>query len=187
MSRRPFIPVTAADYGEIARRRLPRFLADYIDGGAGEEITVSRNVEALRRISLRQRVMRDVSAIDTGTTVLGQSVSMPLVLGPVALAGMYRRRGEVQAARAAVRGGVTFTTSTMGICSPEEVQSATSGASWFQLYMLRDRVLVQALLATLAVGSAAVAAFWSRIKRFLVGRRGARPPVDRSKYDAPRS
>jgi L-lactate dehydrogenase (cytochrome) len=146
VSRRPFIPVTAADYGEIARRRLPRFLADYIDGGAGEEITVSRNVEALRRISLRQRVMRDVSAIDTGTTVLGQSVSMPLVLGPVALAGMYRRRGEVQAARAAVRSGVTFTTSTMGICSPEEVQSATAGASWFQLYMLRDRAVVEALL-----------------------------------------
>ena len=99
MTRRPVIPVTAADYARIARRRLPRFLADYIDGGAGEEITVSRNVEALREISLCQRVMRDVSAIDTGTSLLGQQMSMPLVLGPVALAGMYRRRGEAQAAR----------------------------------------------------------------------------------------
>ena len=146
MTRRPVIPVTAADYGRIARRRLPRFLADYIDGGAGEEITVSRNVEALREINLRQRVMRDVSAIDTGTTLLGQPMSMPLVLGPVALAGMYRRRGEAQAAKGAVRAGVTFTTSTMGICSPEEVQAAAGGASWFQLYMLRDRSIVETLL-----------------------------------------
>lgn len=146
MRRRPVIPVTADDYARIARRRLPRFLADYIDGGAGEELTLSRNVEALRRIELCQRVMRDVSAIDTGTTLLGQSVSMPLVLGPVGLAGMYRRRGEVQAAKAAVRAGVTFTTSTMGICSPEEVQAATAGVSWFQLYMLRDRGVVESLL-----------------------------------------
>jgi L-lactate dehydrogenase (cytochrome) len=144
--RRPVVPVTASDYGRIARRRLPRFLADYIDGGAGEELTVARNVTALRAISLRQRVMRDVSAIDTGTTLLGQPMSMPLVLGPVALAGMYRRRGEAQAARAAVRAGVSFTTSTMGICSPEEVQAAASGASWFQLYMLRDRAVVETLL-----------------------------------------
>jgi L-lactate dehydrogenase (cytochrome) len=140
------VPVTAADYRRLAEKRLPRFLFDYIDGAAGEELSMSRNVEAFRAVQLRQRVMRDVSDIRTETTLSGQAAAMPVVLGPVALAGMYRRRGEAQAARAAVASGLPFTTSTMGICSPEEVQEAAGGASWFQLYMLRDRQVVESLL-----------------------------------------
>jgi L-lactate dehydrogenase (cytochrome) len=140
------VPVTAADYRRLAEKRLPRFLFDYIDGAAGEELSMSRNVEAFRAVQLRQRMMRDVSDIRTETTLSGQAAAMPVVLGPVALAGMYRRRGEAQAARAAVASGLPFTTSTMGICSPEEVQEAAGGASWFQLYMLRDRQVVESLL-----------------------------------------
>lgn len=141
------IPVTAGDYRRLAEKRLPRFLFDYIDGGAGEEISLERNVSEMREIRLRQRVMRDVSNIDTGTELAGRSAAMPVVLGPVALAGMYRRRGEAQAARGATSVGIPFTTSTMGICSVEEVQEASGGVSWYQLYMLRDRAIVSDLLA----------------------------------------
>lgn len=150
MLNRKVIPVTADDYRELARKRLPRFLADYIDGGAGEELSVSRNVEELREIRLCQRVMRDVSHIETETRLLGQTVAMPLVLAPVALAGMYRRRGEAAAARGALASGVPFTLSTMGICAVEEVQQAAGGSSWYQLYMLRDRAIVEALMARVA-------------------------------------
>ena len=143
-------PVTCDDYRRLAEKRLPRFLFDYIDGAAGQEISMSRNVSDLNQVRLEQRVMRDVSDIETSTRILGSTVSMPLVLGPVALAGMYRRRGEAMAARAAVSAGLPFTTSTMGICSPEEVQEATGGNSWFQLYMLRDRTVVETLLARAA-------------------------------------
>ena len=146
MLKRSVIPVTAGDYRRLAEKRLPRFLFDYIEGGAGEEVSVSRNVEEFRAIRLRQRVMRDVSDIDTGTELMGQAASMPLILGPVALAGMYRRRGEAAAARGAHASSVPFTLSTMGICPVEEVQEAARGSAWYQLYMLRDRGIVEALL-----------------------------------------
>ncbi len=140
------IPVTSGDYRRLAEKRLPRFLFDYIDGAAGEEVSMARNVDELREIRLEQRVMRDVGDIDTGAQLMGRDCAMPLILGPVALAGMYRRRGEAQAARAALQAGVPFTASTMGICSVEEVQEAAGGASWFQLYMLRDRAVVEGVL-----------------------------------------
>lgn len=140
------IPVTSADYRRLAKKRLPRFLFDYIDGAAGEEVSMLRNVNELQQICLRQRVMRDVGNIETRTTMMGFDAKLPVVLGPVALAGMYRRRGETQAAHAAVNSGMPFTTSTMGICSVEEVQQAAGGASWYQLYMLRDRTIVEGLL-----------------------------------------
>ena len=140
------MPVTADDYRRLARKKLPRFLFDYIDGGAGEEATLWSNREDFRSIRLRQRVLRDVSRVDSSTTVLGRSVNMPVVLAPVGLAGMFKRRGEVQAARAACAAGVPFTTSTVGICPVEEVQTAVADPVWFQLYMLRDRVVVRSLL-----------------------------------------
>jgi L-lactate dehydrogenase (cytochrome) len=140
-------PVTAADYRRLAEKRLPRFLFDYIDGGAGEEQSMRANVDDFSRIRLKQRVMRDVSQVDTGTELFGQSLKMPLVLAPVGLAGMMRRRGEVLGAKAAAAAGVRFTTSTVGVCPIEEVNAATDTPAWFQLYMLRDRGLVQALLA----------------------------------------
>ena len=141
------IPVSVEDYRRRARRRLPRFLFNYIDGGANAEETMARNVDEFRRCRLRQYVMRDVSQVDTRTTLMGQAASMPLALAPVGMAGMMARRGEVQGARAAERAGVPFTTSTVGICPVEEIRAATHAPFWFQLYMLRDREFILQLLA----------------------------------------
>lgn len=140
------VPVTATDYRRLARMRLPRFLFDYIDGGASREETMAANQRDFGRWHLRQRVMRDVSRVDTSTTVAGRTLSMPLALAPVGMAGMMARRGEVLAARAAAAAGVPFTVSTVGICPLEEVNAAVNHPCWFQLYMLRDRELVDVLM-----------------------------------------
>jgi L-lactate dehydrogenase (cytochrome) len=97
------------------------------------------NIDDLHRVQLRQRILRDVSDIDLGVEVLGEELSLPVVLGPVGLIGMFSRRGEVQAARAAEQAGVRFCESTVSICSIEEVADATSAPFWFQLYVMRDR------------------------------------------------
>jgi L-lactate dehydrogenase (cytochrome) len=145
-------PVTSADYRRLAEKRLPRFLFDYVDGGANEERTMAANVADLAALRIRQRVMRDVSAIDTSTTLAGQKAAIPLALAPVGMAGMFARRGEVQAMRAADRAGVPFTLSTVGICPIEEIRAAAVGPFWFQLYMMRDREVVQRLLARARAG-----------------------------------
>jgi L-lactate dehydrogenase (cytochrome) len=140
-------PATFDDYRELARRRLPRFLFDYIDGGAGDERTLAENVAAWSRLDLKQRVLVDVDGVDTATTLAGDAASLPVALAPVGLAGMMARRGEAQAARAAEALGIPFTLSTVGICGLEEVAAASPGRLyWFQLYMLRDRGLVAAML-----------------------------------------
>jgi L-lactate dehydrogenase (cytochrome) len=139
-------PATALDYRELARRRLPRQLFDYIDGGAYDEATMRANVADLAAIELRQRVMRDVSTRRASTTVAGQALAFPVVLGPVGLGGMYARRAEVLAARAAEAAGVPFVESTVSICSVEEVAAGTARPPWFQLYVMRDRAYTDALL-----------------------------------------
>ena len=139
-------PVTALDYRRLAKKRLPRFLFDYIEGGANEEDTMAANVADFRRFNLKQRVMCDVGNIDTSTILSGQPASMPLALAPIGIAGMMARRGEVLGARGASAAGIPFTTSTVGICPLEEVQAAVDAPIWFQLYMLRDRELVASLL-----------------------------------------
>ena len=141
------VPASIGDYRALARRRLPRMLFDYIDGGAYDEVTLARNVQALREVRLRQRVMRDVSSISLSTELFGQALSMPLVLAPVGLSGLYARRGEVQAARAAEGAGVTSCLSTMSICSVEEVAAGVRAPPWFQLYMIKDRGYMRELLA----------------------------------------
>ena len=147
-------PATVRDYREVARRRLPRQLFDYADGGAYEESTLAANEEDLAKVLLRQRVMKDVSVREQATEVLGQKLSMPLILGPVGLAGMFAARAEVQAARAAETAGVPFVESTVSICGIEEVAEATSVPPWFQLYVMRDRSYAEGLLARAeAVGS----------------------------------
>lgn len=128
-----------SDYREAARRRLPPFLYHYIDGGAYAEYTLGRNVADLSQIALRQRILRNVEALSLETTVLGQKLAMPLALSPVGLTGMYARRGEVQAARAAASRGVPFTLSTVSVCPIAEVQAASAAPIWFQLYVLKDR------------------------------------------------
>ncbi|HUH81431.1 MAG TPA: L-lactate dehydrogenase [Solirubrobacteraceae bacterium] len=147
-------PATVGDYRELARRRLPRQLFDYLDGGAYEEATMRANVADLERVLLRQRVMRDVSVREQSVEVLGQQLAMPVVLAPVGLAGMMATRAEVQAARAAERAGVPFIESTVSICPIEEVAAATSRPPWFQLYVMRDRGYAEDLMARArAVGS----------------------------------
>ncbi|KPP99451.1 MAG: L-lactate dehydrogenase LldD [Marinobacter sp. HL-58] len=139
-------PATADDYREKARAHLPGFLADYLDGGANNEQTLRANETDWARIKLRQRVLVNVDRVETKATLVGQACSMPVVLAPLGLAGMMARRGEVQAVRAANTAGIPFTLSTVGICPVEEVQAAATEAAWFQLYMIRDRSRVEALL-----------------------------------------
>lgn len=130
---------SASDYRESARRRLPPFLFHYIDGGAYAERTLARNVSDLADIALRQRVLKDMSQLDLGIELFGEKLSMPVALSPVGLTGMYARRGEVQAAKAADNKGIPFTLSTVSVCPIEEVVPAIKRPMWFQLYVLKDR------------------------------------------------
>jgi L-lactate dehydrogenase (cytochrome) len=147
-------PATALDYRELARRRLPRQLFDYIDGGAYEEATMRSNVGDLDRLLLRQIVLKDVSRREQATEVAGQQLAMPVILGPVGLCGMFAPRAEVQAARAAAAAGIPFVESTVSICGIEEVAAASPAPPWFQLYVMRDRGYAEDLIARArAVGS----------------------------------
>ncbi|GGD55859.1 FMN-dependent L-lactate dehydrogenase LldD [Erythrobacter arachoides] len=141
------IAASVTDYRELARRRLPHFLFEYIDGGSYDQVTLGRNVSDLAAVALRQRVLRDVSHIDLSTTLFGQEMAMPLALAPVGLAGLNARRGECQAVRAAEAAGVPFTLSTVSACSLEEVAAAATKPFWFQLYMLRDRGFMREMIA----------------------------------------
>lgn len=138
---------SASDYREIARRRLPHFLFEYIDGGSYDEATLTANRADLKQVTLRQRVLRDVSKIDLSTTLFGQKMNMPVALAPIGLAGLTARRGEVQAARAAEAAGVPFTLSTVSACDLAEVVRGVKQPFWFQLYMIRDRGFMRDLLA----------------------------------------
>lgn len=150
---------STTDFREAARRRLPRFLFDYIDGGAYAERTLARNVADLADLSLRQRVLKDVSRVSTKATLFGVEQAMPIALAPVGLTGMYARRGECQAARAAAKKGVPFCLSTVGVCDVDEVARASSAPIWFQLYVLRDRAFMRDLLARAAGAGATTLVF----------------------------
>ncbi|MCK9690539.1 FMN-dependent L-lactate dehydrogenase LldD [Pseudomonas syringae] len=130
---------SASDYRAAAKRKLPRFLFDYIDGGAYAEHTLRTNGSDLADISLRQRVLKNVDNVSLETRLFGESLAMPIVLSPVGLSGMYARRGEVQAAKAAANKRIPFCLSTVSVCSIEEVASQSKQAIWFQLYVLKDR------------------------------------------------
>lgn len=140
------IAASIPDFRELARRRLPHFLFEYIDGGSYAETTLRRNIQDLRDIALRQRVLRDVSALDLSTELFGQKLAMPVALAPIGLAGLNARRGECQAVRAAEKAGVPFTLSTVSACSLAEVAKAATKPFWFQLYMTRDRGFMRELL-----------------------------------------
>jgi L-lactate dehydrogenase (cytochrome) len=140
-------PASVRDHRELARRRIPRQMFDYLDGGAYEESTMRANTDDLAAIKLRQRVLRDVSDRSVRTTVVGQDLAMPVVLAPVGLAGMFAPRAEVLAARAAEGAGVPFCESTVSIAGIEEVAAATSQPFWFQLYVMRDRSYAEGLMA----------------------------------------
>jgi L-lactate dehydrogenase (cytochrome) len=128
-----------ADLREVARRRVPRALFDYLDRGSYDELTLRRNRADLEAVRLRQRVMVDVSRIATATTMAGQACSMPLAIAPTGLTGLFHRDGEICGARAAAAAGIPFCLSTVSIGSIEDVRGASPAPFWFQLYLMRDR------------------------------------------------
>jgi L-lactate dehydrogenase (cytochrome) len=140
-------PASISDYREAARRRLPKFLFEYIDGGAFDEETLRRNQADLRAIALRQRVLTGAAEIDLKTELFGEQLAMPIALGPIGLAGLTARRGEVQAARAAEKAGIPFCLSTVSACALDEVRAGVAKPFWFQLYMIRDRGFMGDLIA----------------------------------------
>ena len=144
------LPASVADFRRVAEKRLPRFLFDYIDGGAGAEVTLRRNTADWEAVELNQKVLVDASRMDTSVELFGQKLAMPLVLAPVGIGGMTARRGEVQAKRAADKAGIPFCLSTVGICPMEEVSRVSPTPFWFQLYMLKDRGVVQDILSRAA-------------------------------------
>lgn len=153
------IVASVSDFREAARRRLPRFLFEYIDGGSYAEVTLRRNVEDLSAIALRQRVLRDVSQLDLSVELFGQRQSLPVALAPIGLAGLNARRGECQAVRAAEAAGVPFTLSTVSACALGEVACAATQPFWFQLYMIRDRGFMRDLLAQAAAAECSALMF----------------------------
>jgi L-lactate dehydrogenase (cytochrome) len=131
--------VNYAGFRDAAKKRLPSFIFEYIDGGSYEEHTLGRNVEDFKSVVLRQRVLRDVSNIKTGTQLFGRDMALPIALAPIGIAGFYRRRGERQAVRAAETCGIPIVLSTMSCCPLEEVRAASALPFWMQLYIIRDR------------------------------------------------
>ena len=134
------------DLRRAARRKVPRAFFEYAEGGSYAEETLRANRADLERIKLRQRVLVDVSERSTKTTILGEPVSMPLALAPIGLCGMQRGDGEILACRAAQAAGIPFTLSTMSICSIEDVAASVDKPFWFQLYVMKDRGFVRALI-----------------------------------------
>ena len=130
---------STTDYRAAAQKRLPPFLFHYLDGGAYAEKTLARNVDDLADVALRQRVLKDMSQLDTSIELFGEKFSIPVALAPVGLTGMFARRGEVQAAMAADNKGIPFTMSSVSVCPIEEVAPRLGRPMWFQLYVLKDR------------------------------------------------
>jgi L-lactate dehydrogenase (cytochrome) len=135
------------DLRQLARRRIPRALFDYVDRGSYDEISYRANSDELKAIRFRQRVLIDADNRSLATTMLGEKVSMPVALAPTGLTGLLCGDGEMLAARAAEAAGVRFCLSTMSICSIEDVRQAVKGPFWFQLYVFRDRGFSEQVIA----------------------------------------
>ena len=134
------------DLRQLHKRRVPKAFFDYTDRGSYTEDTLRANSEDLRQIKFRQRILVDVSKRDLSTTILGEPAAMPLILAPVGLLGMQHGDGEIYACRAAQAAGIPFTQSTMSICSIEDIAAAVDKPFWFQLYVMKDRGFIKALI-----------------------------------------
>lgn len=145
------------DLRAVARRRMPRGVFDYIDGGAEDEVSLGRNVAAFHRAEFRPRVLRDVGVVDPSTSLLGRPLPLPLVLAPTGFTRIAHPDGELAVARSAARAGLPYTLSTMSTRSIEEVAAVSAGPKWFQVYVWRDRGLLRAMLdRAAAVGYEAI-------------------------------
>lgn len=161
--------LTVDDLRLAARKRLPRAVFDFIDGGAEDEVTLARNRSAFERFRLVPRVMVDVSETSLAVELFGTPVSAPLVLAPTGLCGMAAVRPEIAAARAAAEAGVPFTVSCMSSVTLEEVAHAVPGGHWFQIYVWRDREITRDLL--LRAQAAAYTALVVTVDTPVLGRR----------------
>jgi L-lactate dehydrogenase (cytochrome) len=150
VARRLARAASVADLRAIARRRLPRGVFDYIDGGAEDERTMAANAAAFAAVTFRPRVLRDVSEVDPSTTLLGRPLPLPLVLAPTGFSRIADPDGELAVARAAARAGLPYTLSTLSTRSIEEVAAAGAGPKWFQVYVWRDRGLVKEMIGRAA-------------------------------------
>jgi len=138
--------VSPLDYRELAKKRLPDFLFEYLEGGAQEESTLKNNRQDIKSIKFKPRVLRNVSDINLSTSFFGQEYALPVGLAPVGIAGLYARRGEVQAVAAAENSQIPFCLSTVSVCPLNEVAAASRKPFWFQLYMIKDRGFMRDLL-----------------------------------------
>ena len=161
--------VTVEDMRRIARRRLPRGVFDYIDGGAEDERTMRRNVAGFTGYEFQPRVLRNVSGLDTSVELFGRRASMPVIIAPTGYSRIAHSQGELAVARAAARAGVPYSLSTMGTRSIEEVAEAGDGEKWFQIYTWRDRKLVEDLVARSR--EAGYSAVWLTVDTAVLGRR----------------
>jgi len=140
-------PITnIEDLRVIARKRVPKALFDYVDGGSYDELTLANNRNDLNAIRLRQRVLVDTSKRDLSTTMMGEKVKMPVAIAPTGLTGLLHGDGEILAARAAEAMGIKFCLSTMSICSIEDVAGAIKTPLWYQLYVFKDRGFARAMI-----------------------------------------
>ena len=146
VARRLRTAITVEDMRRVAKRRLPRGVFDYIDGGAEDERTLANNSAAFGQIEFCPNILRDVSEIDVSSTLLGKPVSMPLVLAPTGYTRLTHSEGELSVARAAERAGIPYSLSTMSTRSIEEVGDVSNGAKWFQVYTWKDRGLVREMV-----------------------------------------
>ncbi|MEE9299340.1 MAG: alpha-hydroxy acid oxidase [Acidimicrobiia bacterium] len=160
---------SVADLRAIAKRRLPGGVFDYIDGGAEDEMALARNVEAFRRLEFRPRVLQGVGETDPSSTLLGKPLAFPLVLAPTGFSRIAHPMGELAVARAAQRAAIPYALSTLGTRSIEEVAAVSSGRLWFQVYVWRDRGLVQEMVARAA--AAGYEALCLTVDATVIGRR----------------
>ncbi len=157
------------DFRRIAKRRLPHGVFDYIDGGAEDERSLANNSQAFGRYEFQPRILRDVSHLDTSTTIFGRPMAMPLILAPTGFTRIAQSQGELAVTRAAERAGIPCSLSTMGTRSIEELAAVSDGDKWFQIYTWRDRGLVKELVDRSK--RAGFTAVWLTVDTAVLGRR----------------